>query len=90
MKKSLISDLYHNYITETEQPRIYFLLLERIDTNTKKLKKHMNNRNKKILQRICDDYDKITALETDNAFADGFSFAMQIMLEAFNRKQKSD
>lgn len=35
MSKKLIHNLYHNFVEESEPPRKYFLLLERIETNTK-------------------------------------------------------
>lgn len=50
----------------------------------------MSKKNKKKLQMICDDFDEISELETDNAFTDGFAFAVKLMSEAYAHKQKSD
>ena len=86
MQESLIKDLYVNYVQSSSQSRKYYLLLERIDTDTQQLKKVINKKNKKKLQRICDDYDEIITLEADTAFADGFSFAIQLMTEAYTHK----
>ena len=90
MSKKLIHNLYHNFVEESEPPRRYFVLLERIETNTKQLKSIMSKKNKMKLQMICDDFDEISELETDNAFTDGFAFAVKLMSEAYAHKQKSD
>lgn len=86
MQESIIRDLYVNFVQGSAQSRKYYLLLERIDTDTQQLKRVMNNKNKKKLQRICNDYDEIITLEADNAFAEGFSFAVQLMSEAYAHK----
>ena len=87
MKDNIIKELFYNFVESSSQPRMYYLLLERIDTNTQQLKKFMNKKNKKKLQQICDDYEKIAEFEIDTAFEDGFSFAVQLMSEAYSRKQ---
>lgn len=87
MQENIIKNLYINFIQSSEQPRRYYLLFERIDKNTKELKNVINKRNKKKLKQICDDYDEIASFEAENAFIDGFSFAVQLMSEAYARKQ---
>lgn len=87
MPKSIIKELFYNFVESSEPPRKYYLLLDRINDNTQQLRKTMNKKNKKRLQGICDDYEQMTAFETDTAFCDGFSLAVQLMSEAFGRSQ---
>lgn len=35
---------------------------------------------------IIEDYEEIITITTDNAFIDGFSFAVQLMSEAYGHK----
>lgn len=82
----IIKDLYINYVSGSQLPRKYYLLFERVETTTKQLKRIMNKKNKKKLEKLCDDYEEIISIESDEAFVDGFSFAVQLLTEAFNRK----
>ena len=86
MQESIIKDLYYNFIQCSELPRKYHLLVERADETTKKLSKVLNKKNKKKLDRLCNDYEEIISLEIDNAFSDGFGFAVRLISEAYSRK----
>ncbi len=86
MQESIIKDLYINYLENGEIPHKYHILFERVDTTTKELSKVMNKRNKKKLNRLCNDYEEIITIEADTAFKDGFSFAVKLMSEAYANK----
>ena len=86
MQESLIKELYYNFVGSSELTRKYHLLVERADDTAKQLRKVMNKKNKKKLERLCDDYEEIISLEVDNAFCDGFAFATQLLSEAYTRK----
>lgn len=85
MQEKLITEIYHNLIESSELPRKHHLLIERVDITTKQLKKVMNKKNKKKLEQLCKDYEEILALEVDNAFSDGFSFAIKLMAEVYSK-----
>lgn len=86
--QEMIKDLYINYIDGYgTMPRKCYLLNERLDTNIKELKKRLRNKkDKKRLEKICNDYEEINTIECDESFACGFSFAVQLLSEAFSRK----
>lgn len=86
MSESLIKDLYTNFVDSSESPHLCYLLYERIDTTTAELKSVLYKENRKKLERLCQDYEKINLMETDRAFVDGFSFAVKLMAEAFANK----
>lgn len=83
MSENLLQSLYHNFVEESEPPREYYVILESIDANTEQLKRILNKKNKKRLQMICDNYEKVSAIESDIAFADGFNLGVQLMSEAY-------
>lgn len=83
MSENLLQSLYHNFVEESEPPRKYYVILESIDANTEQLKRILNKKNKKRLQIICDNYEKISAIESDIAFTDGFTLGVQLMSEAY-------
>ena len=87
MSKNIIRELFYNFVESSELPRKYYLLTERVDDTTKKLNKSLNKKNKKKLERLCNDYEEILAFEVENAFGDGFSLAVQLMSEAFGRSK---
>ena len=82
----VIKDLYINYVGHGAMPRRYYLLNNRIDKNITELKKIMYKKNKKKLDKLCDDFTQMNIIECDESFIDGFSFAVQLLSEAFNRK----
>lgn len=82
----IIKDLYYNFVESSELPRKYHLLCDRISANTKDLKKVMKKKHIKKLEMIVEDYEEIITITTDNAFIDGFSFAVQLMSEAYGHK----
>lgn len=82
----MIKDLYNNFFDSGEHPRICHLLNQRIDETTKQLRKNINSKNKKKLDRICKDYQKVNLIETEDEFIRGFSYAIQLMSEAYSHK----
>lgn len=82
----IIKDLYYNFVESSELPRKYHLLCDRISANDKDLKKIMKKKHRKKLEMIIEDYEEIITISTDNAFIDGFSFAVQLMSEAYGHK----
>lgn len=86
MQSEIIKELYCNFVESSELPHKCHLLYDRISTNTKDLKKIMCKKYKKKLERLCEDYEEINTIEVDNAFVDGFSFAVQLMSEAYAHK----
>ena len=87
MQKGLIKSLYNNFVEGSEPSHRCHLLYERIDDNTKSLKKSINKRNKKKLDMICNDYEATNTMEVEEAFADGFSFAVKLLSEAYAHKE---
>ena len=84
--EELIKDIFVNYVGYEETSSKTLLLNERIDENTKKLNKIINKKNRKKLKTLCDDYEEVNLIETENCFVRGFSFAVQLMAEAFSQK----
>lgn len=82
----IIKDLYYNFVESSELPRKYHLLCDRISANDKDLKKIIKKKHRKKLEMIIEDYEEIISITTDNAFVDGFSFAVQLMSEAYVHK----
>lgn len=82
----IIKDLYYNFVESSELPRKYHLLCDRISANDKDLKKIIKKKHRKKLEMIIEDYEEIITITTDNAFIDGFSFAVQLMSEAYGHK----
>ena len=85
MQEKLIKEIYHNLIESSELPIKHHLLNARVDETTKQLERIMNKKNKKKLEQLCKDYEEILALEVENAFEDGFSSAVQLMSEVYNK-----
>ena len=86
MQSEIIKELYTNFVESSELPRKYHLLCDRISANTKDIKKVMKKKHRKKLDMIVDDYEEIITITGDNAFVDGFSFAVQLMSEAYGHK----
>lgn len=86
MQESIIKMLYTEFVTSSEPSRRNYLLNDRIDFTIKELNKMMNKKQKKKFERLCDDYEKINSEDTERAFVDGFSFAIQLMSEAYAHK----
>ena len=84
--QEIIKDLYYNFVESSELPRKYHLLCDRISANDKDLKKIIKKKHRKKLEMIIEDYEEIITITTDNAFIDGFSFAVQLMSEAYGHK----
>lgn len=84
--EEIIKDLFVNYVGCGETSSKSFLLNERIDENTKKLNRILSKKHKKKLKTLCDDYKNVNLIETEKAFTRGFSFAVQLMAEAFSQK----
>ena len=84
--EEIIKDIFVNYVGYGETSSKTLLLNERIDENTKKLNKIINKKNRKKLKTLCDDYEEVNLIETENCFVRGFSFAVQLMAEAFSQK----
>lgn len=82
----IIKDLYYNFVESSELPRKYHLLCDRISANEKFLKKIIKKKHIQKLEMIVEDYEEIITITTDNAFIDGFSFAVQLMSEAYGHK----
>ena len=72
----IIKDLYYNFVESSELPRKYHLLCDRILANEKYLKKIIKKKHIQKLEMIVEDYEEIITITTDNAFIDGFSFAV--------------
>lgn len=84
--QEMIKDLFINYVTSGQMSRKCYLLNDRIDKNITELKRIMYKKNKKKLDKLCDDFMEINSIECEDAFAEGFSFAVQLMSESFSRK----
>lgn len=84
--ESKIKDLYINHVGPGSSTRMSYLLNERIDQNTKHLKKVINFKHKKKLETLCKDYEQLNLMETERAFSRGFAYATQLLSEAFNHK----
>ena len=86
MEKGIIKSLYGNFVEGSEPSRRCQLLYDRINENTKSLTKSINKRNKKKLEMICKDYEATNIMEVEDAFKDGFAFAVKLMAEAYAHK----
>ena len=84
--EEIIKDIFVNYVGYKETSSKTLLLNERIDENTKKLNKIISKKHRKKLKTLCDDYEEVNLIETENCFVRGFSFAVQLMAEAFSQK----
>ncbi len=82
----LIKDLFRNYVGLGDTTIKDFLLNDRIDITTKELQKLINNKHKKKLERLCNDYQEVNLIETEHSFIKGFSFAVQLLSEAYAQK----
>lgn len=82
----MIKDLYVNYVGVGDITRKDYLLNDRIDAITKELQRKLNNKNKKKLEKLCNNYQEINLMETEESFARGFAFAVQLLSEAFAQK----
>ena len=82
----MIKDLFINYVGFGDVTRKDYLLKDRIDATTKELQRNLNNKNRKKLDRISNDYQEINLIETEESFARGFAFAVQLLSEAFAQK----
>ncbi len=86
-KTEMIKDLFINYIGNGNSTKKEIALMENIDKNMSTLNKILNKKCKKKLNKLCNDYDKINEIEVEQAFTRGFSYAVQLMAEAFSQKQ---
>ena len=86
MQDSLIKSIYVNFVGSNEYPRKYHLLNDRIDTITKELNIKMKPELKSKLKILCDDYEEVYNIGTEEAFTTGFSFAIQLLSEAYAHK----
>jgi len=84
--ESKIKDLYINHVGPGSSTRMSYLLNERIDQNTKHLKKVIKFKHKNKLKTLCDDYEQLNSIEAEEAFKRGFAYATQLLSEAFNEK----
>lgn len=83
---SLIKELYTNFVDVGEMPAKVTLLNGRIDENTKKLNSILKHKHRQKLETLCKDYEEVNLMQTDQAFERGFSFAVQLLAEAFSHK----
>lgn len=83
---SLIKELFTNFVDTGEMPTKVFLLNDRIDENTKKLNSILKTKHKEKLKTLCRDYEEVNLIQTEHAFERGFSFAVQLLAEAFSHK----
>lgn len=86
MQVELIRSLYREFARGSDPSRRNYLLNDRIDFTIKELNKMMNKKQKKKFERLCDDYEKINSEDTERAFIDGFSLAVQLLSEAYAHK----
>ena len=82
----IIKDLSINYIGHGAMPRKCYLLNHRIDKNITDLKEILYKKNKKKLDKLCDDFTRLNSIECEESVVDGFSFAVQLLSEADNRE----
>ena len=86
MQSGIINQLYYNFVECTELSSRGQLLNDRIESTTKELKKRLNKNGKRKLEQIVNDYNEVSLMEVDNAFKDGFSFAVKLLSEAYSHK----
>lgn len=83
---NLIKDIFTNYVGFGDVSKEYYMLSERIDVNTKMLNKVINNRHKKIFEKLCNDYEELNIIQSEDAFVRGFVFAVHLLSEAYAHK----
>lgn len=54
------------------------------------LTKNLNNRQKEIFNKFTDCQKELSGISTRQAFADGFSLAVQIMVEVMGRTETEE
>ena len=86
MEDEIIRKLYINFVGNGEMPRKSYLLNDRIDNTEKELKKRLHKNSKKLFEQMCKDYQELNLMETEEAFINGFSFAVKLLSEAYARK----
>ena len=86
MSDEIIRNLYINFVGPGDMPRKCYLLNDRIDTNKKDLLHRLHKKDKKKFEQICKDYEETNLLECEEAFIRGFSFATQLLGEAYSNK----
>ena len=86
MNNEIIRDLYINYVGTGENSRKCYLLFDRIEHSQKDLMQILHKKNRKKLEQICEDFEERKCIETEEAFIRGFSFAVQLLGEAYSKK----
>lgn len=82
----IIKDLYTNFVGSGDKTRKYYLLNDRIEEITKELQRKLKNKYKGKIEMLCNDYQEINLIDTEQAFTRGFAFAVQLLSEAFAEK----
>lgn len=78
---------YERYIKHGSREAKSLKLLCR---NEESLTKNLNNRQKEIFNKFTDCQKELSDITTCQTFADGFSLAVQIMVEVMNRTETEE
>lgn len=65
-------------------------ILKLLCRNEESLTKNLNNRQKEIFSKFTDCQKELSDITTRQTFADGFSLAVQIMVEVMNRTETEE
>ncbi len=78
---------YERYIKHGSRKEKILKLLCR---NEESLTKNLNNRQKEIFNKFTDCQKELSDITTSQAFADGFSLAVQIMVEVMSHTETEE
>lgn len=77
---------YERYIRHGSREKVLKLLCR----NEESLTKNLNNRQKEIFNKFTDCQKELSGITTRQAFVDGFSLAVQIMVEIMGRTETEE
>ena len=89
-----LEDLYYGNIVPYERYIRHGLreekVLKLLCRNEESLTKNLNNRQKEIFNKFTDCQKELSGITTRQAFADGFSLAVQIMVEVMGHTETEE
>ena len=84
--KDTLKDLWYGNVAPQSNEHIHAEEIKELAAYLEKHRSDINNMldgaGKESLQKLADCYDEILLLENENAFAQGFSLAVRILLES--------